>query len=81
MLVSQNAMNPCILPQAVMEDPVVAQDGFAYERNAIARWLASGRASSPMTNLPLASPDLTPNHSAHAAIAALRAAAAISAAN
>lgn len=35
-----------------MRDPVIATDGFTYERSAIAAWLARS-ATSPMTNLPL----------------------------
>lgn len=58
--------------QAVMNDPVLAADHQTYERAAISRWLSTGRASSPMTNLPLTSLDLIPNHTARAAIAALR---------
>jgi hypothetical protein len=50
-----------------MEDPVVAADGYTYERDAIAGWLAkSGR--SPMTNETLASPALIPNHTLRSAI-------------
>ena len=35
-----------------MRDPVVASDGFTYERTAIERWLAI-RDTSPMSNAPL----------------------------
>ena len=35
-----------------MRDPVVASDGFTYERTAIEKWLAI-RDSSPMSNAPL----------------------------
>jgi hypothetical protein len=35
-----------------MRDPVIATDGFTYERSAIAAWLARS-ATSPMTILPL----------------------------
>merc|ERR1712072_1239838 len=31
-------------------DPVVACDGFAYERNAIQQWFDNNRRFSPMTN-------------------------------
>jgi U-box domain len=34
----------------VMIDPVLAGDGFVYERAAIEQWLVSGRKVSPMTN-------------------------------
>jgi hypothetical protein len=52
-----------------MRDPVIATDGFTYERSAIAAWLARS-ATSPMTNLPL--PDdfwrLIPNRTVKAQI-------------
>jgi E3 ubiquitin-protein ligase RGLG len=38
-----------------MVDPVIASDGFTYERAAIEAWLAR-RATSPMTNLPMSDP-------------------------
>lgn len=41
-------------------DPVIAADGFTYERRAIEDWL-SRKGTSPMTNLPLAHLVLTPN--------------------
>lgn len=50
-----------------MEDPVFATDGFTYERNAIAGWLA-GHNTSPMTNLPLNRAELTPNLALRSAI-------------
>ena len=43
----------CPLTQQVMLDPVLAGDGFIYERSAIEQWLAVGRKVSPMTNDPL----------------------------
>lgn len=45
-----------------------------YEKAAIARWFVTGRAASPLTNLPLSSLLLTPNHAARTAIKALQAA-------
>lgn len=50
----------CPITQEIMLDPVVASDGFTYEREAIAGWIASHN-TSPMTNLPLESSHLTPN--------------------
>lgn len=41
-------------------DPVIAADGFTYERRAIKGWL-SRKETSPMTNAPLAHLDLVPN--------------------
>jgi hypothetical protein len=49
----------CPLTQQVMLDPVLAADGFVYERGAIEQWLSMGRKQSPMTNEPLAHPYLT----------------------
>lgn len=51
-----------------MRDPVVASDGFTYERAAICRWLSAGKQTSPMTNLPLAAKNLYPNHVMKSAI-------------
>lgn len=48
--------------QELIEDPVVAADGFTYSRAAIDRWLRSGHSTSPMTNLCLAHKHLTPNY-------------------
>ena len=48
--------------QDLMEDPVVAADGFTYSRAAIEEWLRSGHDTSPMTNLRLAHRHLTPNY-------------------
>ncbi|BDA48849.1 probable U-box domain-containing protein 36 at C-terminar half [Coccomyxa sp. Obi] len=46
----------------LLEDPVVAADGFTYSRSAIERWLRDGRSTSPMTNQRLAHKHLTPNN-------------------
>lgn len=50
-----------------MRDPVIAADGFTYERSAIERWLAKSTIS-PMTNEPLMHAMLTPNRLARSAI-------------
>ena len=44
----------------VMIDPVIAADGFSYERSAIERWLMSHN-TSPKTNAQLESRHLIPN--------------------
>lgn len=49
----------CPLTQQPMLDPVLAADGFVYERSAIEQWLAVGRQTSPTTNERLAHPYLT----------------------
>lgn len=57
-------------PQVLLDDPVVAADGFSYERHAIEAWLAS-KGTSPMTGEPLADQRLVPNHTLVAAIRAV----------
>jgi hypothetical protein len=54
--------------QEMMEDPVIAADGFSYERAAIEDWLARGSGSSPMTGAPLAYQHLTPNLTVRSAV-------------
>ena len=39
----------CPITRETMRDPVIASDGFSYEREAIERWL-SEHDTSPMTN-------------------------------
>jgi hypothetical protein len=48
--------------QDLIEDAVVAADGFSYSRSAIRQWLDSGHDTSPMTNLRLSHKQLTPNY-------------------
>ena len=48
----------CPITQAVMWKPVVASDGYTYERSAIEEWLfrhPDGQALSPMTQMPMTS--------------------------
>eukprot|EP01052_Picozoa_sp_SAG31_P053704 SAG31_NODE_13905_length_838_cov_1.450609_1_plen_226_part_00 len=52
-----------------MEDPVFATDGHSYERKEIARWLGSGKRTSPLTNDELPDTVLRPNHSLRSQIA------------
>jgi len=40
----------CPITQELMRDPVVAEDGHTYERDAILRWFSVGRSRSPVTN-------------------------------
>ena len=54
--------------QELMEDPVMAADGFSYERSAILNWLALGSGSSPMTGAPLEHQHLTPNLAVRTAV-------------
>ena len=56
----------CPLTLDLMEDPVVASDGYTYERTAIEKVIQVAKAEkrlpkSPKTNLPLEHTNLTPN--------------------
>lgn len=61
----------CPITQDVMEDPVMAADGFTYERKAIMEWLKNHRRS-PMTNERMAEIVLIANHGLKSAIAEWR---------
>lgn len=50
----------CAITREVMRDPVVTSDGHSYERTAIERWFASGRRTSPRTNVAI-STSVLPN--------------------
>ena len=50
-----------------MNDPVLATDGYTYDRPAIEQWLQQ-HDTSPMTNQALPSKGLTPNHALRSAI-------------
>ncbi|XP_069838874.1 WD repeat, SAM and U-box domain-containing protein 1 [Dendropsophus ebraccatus] len=50
----------CPITCEIMMDPVIASDGYSYERKAIENWISMKR-TSPMTNLPLENLLLTPN--------------------
>ena len=52
----------CPISMELMREPVLAADGFTYDRHAISAWLARGKATSPTTGAPLAHTHLTPNH-------------------
>lgn len=52
----------CPITYEVMKDPVVAADGYSYERRAIERYFRGpGNARSPMTGLPLPNKTVVPN--------------------
>ena len=51
----------CPLSLEIYEDPVVAADGFSYERREIENWFARGKRTSPKTNEELPHTFLTPN--------------------
>lgn len=52
----------CPITHALMNDPVMAQDGHSYERNAIENWFATGKITSPVTGETLITPRLYSNH-------------------
>ncbi|KAG7466911.1 hypothetical protein MATL_G00147380 [Megalops atlanticus] len=58
----------CPITREIMKDPVIAADGFSYEREAIESWINSKNRSSPMTNLPLQTTIVTPNRTLKMAI-------------
>lgn len=53
--------------QDVMKDPVMAGDGYTYERLAIESWLAN-HGTSPISNEELPNKSLIANHSLRSAI-------------
>lgn len=54
--------------QEVMQNPVVAADGYTYEEEALRGWLDTGHNTSPMTNLQLPHLNLVPNRTLRSAI-------------
>uniref|UniRef100_A0A8C2QA80 WD repeat, SAM and U-box domain-containing protein 1 n=1 Tax=Cyprinus carpio TaxID=7962 RepID=A0A8C2QA80_CYPCA len=58
----------CPITRELMKDPVIAADGFSYEREAMESWINTPNRSSPMTNLPLQTTLLTPNRGLKTAI-------------
>ncbi|KAL1267386.1 hypothetical protein QQF64_032749 [Cirrhinus molitorella] len=58
----------CPITRELMKDPVIAADGFCYEREAIESWINTPNHSSPWTKLPLKNTILTSNRSLKTAI-------------
>jgi len=52
----------CPLTGKQFEKPVVAADGFTYEKDAIEEWFKNGHTNSPLTGEPLSTTDLIPNN-------------------
>jgi len=52
----------CPISFELMNEPVIASDGYSYEKAAIQNWLITKGRYSPKTNLPLTSVLLYPNH-------------------
>ncbi|CAF0965523.1 unnamed protein product [Rotaria sordida] len=59
----QNLLNSitCCITKTILRDPVVAADGFTYEREAITKWFEHSNRS-PMTNQELDNLELKPNY-------------------
>ena len=62
----------CPISHEVMQDPVLAADGHAYERAHIEEWLAR-QHTSPLTGEPLPSTQLLPCHALRKMAAAFHA--------
>ena len=62
-----DALFTCPITQEVMSDPVIAADGYTYDRSAISKWLMT-KDTSPMTNARLPHKELTPNHALRSSI-------------
>ena len=60
----------CPISLQLMSDPVVAADGFSYERDSIERWLEK-HETSPSTGATLPHKGIVPNHQLKAMIAGL----------
>ncbi|KAM8788541.1 WD repeat, SAM and U-box domain-containing protein 1 [Rhynchonycteris naso] len=58
----------CPITRELMQDPVIASDGYSYEKEAIENWISKKKRTSPMTNLVLPSLVLTPNRTLKMAI-------------
>ena len=50
----------CLFTNEIMQDPVIAEDGFTYERSAITRHLQA-HGTSPVTNEKISDRSLFPN--------------------
>jgi hypothetical protein len=61
----------CPLTGQLMLEPVLADDGYTYEREVIQNYLLTGLQLSPATEQPLADTQLVPNHNLKMAIEAL----------
>lgn len=57
----------CSITGEIMDQPVVAADGHTYERDAIVAWFEKN-LTSPMTNQPLQTKMVFPNHALRGAI-------------
>lgn len=51
----------CPITHEIMQDPVMCEDGFSYERSAITEWFSKDKATSPMTNSVLTTTEVYEN--------------------
>ncbi|XP_069926927.1 WD repeat, SAM and U-box domain-containing protein 1 isoform X2 [Oryctolagus cuniculus] len=58
----------CPITRELMKEPVIASDGYSYEKEAMENWISKKKRTSPMTNLVLSSVVLTPNRTLKMAI-------------
>ncbi|XP_028784721.1 U-box domain-containing protein 21 [Neltuma alba] len=52
----------CPITLDLMRDPVTLSTGITYDRDSIEKWVESGNRTCPVTNQPLISFDMIPNH-------------------
>lgn len=62
----------CPISLEIMEDPVIASDGYTYERKSIEDWF-SNNSTSPKTNLEVEDKKLITNHNLRSQILEFRA--------
>lgn len=58
----------CPLTGEMFTDPIVASDGYSYEKRAFEKWLADGKRTSPRTGLYLLVTSTMPNHALRKAV-------------
>ncbi|XP_065787687.1 WD repeat, SAM and U-box domain-containing protein 1 isoform X5 [Muntiacus reevesi] len=58
----------CPITRELMKEPVIASDGYSYEKEAMENWISKKKRTSPMTNLVLSSVILIPNRTLKMAI-------------
>lgn len=51
----------CPITHEILQDPVLIEDGFTYERSAILEWFSKEKITSPMTNAVLTSTEVYSN--------------------
>lgn len=62
------ASSVCVCVCVAVHVQVMATDGHTYEREAIERWFATGKKTSPKTGEPLAMTSVFPNHALRSVI-------------